>query len=142
MKIIQVLKKAILTKYQNSTLYTVDAIPMYLDHVPQAVNFPVICVYAVSSNQSMAMVSQSAANGYDYVDSRFRFTVYGNERQHSQLEDIADRLEDVFHRQSLTLSDATITHIATISINQNTTFYDQQNKIWSINQTFRILAGK
>ena len=60
---------------------------------------------------------------------------------HAEIEDIADRLEDLFHRQPLTLG-SSCTHIATISLNQKTLFWDQSEKIWTIRMDMRLLAGK
>lgn len=141
MKIIEELKKAIYAKYQTSTMYTSDGVQMYLDHVPSSVCYPIICVYHISSNNFMSMPTQTVAGGFDYVDSRWQMSVYSNDRQHVQIEDLADRLEDLFHRQPLTLAN-NCTHIATISTDQKTLFYDQQQKIWTIRLDFRILAGK
>jgi hypothetical protein len=140
MIIIQAIKKGIYTKYQTSTLYTVDNIPFYLDHVPQSVNYPIICVYAISSNNTMAMPTTIKTEGFDYVSSRFQFSIYGNDKNHVQIEDIANRLEQLYHRQTLTLGDG-VSHIETIALNQGTKFYDQSQKIWTIAIDFRIRAG-
>ena len=141
MKLIQEIKKALWTKYQGNTLFSSDAIPFYLDHVPNSIAYPFIVCYHISSGNYMAMPSVSQVGGFDYVDSRFQLTVFGNDREHVALEDIGDRLEDCFHRQPLSLGN-NCTHIATISLNQKTLFYDQMQKIWSLRMDFRILAGK
>jgi hypothetical protein len=141
MKIVEEVKKALYAKYQTSTLWTVDAIPFYMDHAPQSKNYPIICVYYISSGNFMAMPSTIQPGGFDYIDSRFQFSVYGNDRQNVQLTDIQDRLEDVFHRQPLTLG-SNCTCIAVISLNQRTQFYDQKNKIYTISNDMRILAGR
>lgn len=141
MKIAQEIKKAIYAKYQTSTLFTVDAVPLYLDHVPASVAYPIIVVHPISSGNSMAMPSLAQPTGFDYEDGRWQFMIYGNDRQHVQIEDIADRLEDLFHRSSLPTGNG-VTHIATISIDQYTTFWDQQQKIWTLMMQFRILAGR
>jgi hypothetical protein len=121
-------------------MWTVDVVDFHLDHVPQSVCYPIICCYHIASNNFMSMPSTVQVGGYDYVDSRFQFSIYGNDRQHSTLEDLADRLENLYHRQSLTLGGG-CTHIATISINQKTLFFDQALKIWTLRMDFRILAG-
>lgn len=139
MKLISEIKKAIWAKYQTSTLYTVDHIDFFLDHTPNATVYPLIVCYHVSSGNFMAMPTQAHGN-FDYVDSRFQFNVYGNEYQHADIEDIADQLEDLYHRSTLTLGNG-CTHIVTISLNQNTTFYDEQQKIWGIRLDMRIIAG-
>jgi len=141
MKIIEQIKRAIYLKYQTSTLYAVDNIPLYLDHVPQSVKYPIIVVRHNSSGNTMAMPSAVKPNGFDYVDARFRFLICSNDRQHVQLEDIADRLEDLYHRTSLPTSNS-VTHIATISVNQQTIFFDEGQKIWSIPCDYRIIAGR
>jgi len=112
-----------------------------MDHVPQSVSYPIIVFYHIASNNTMAMPSTIQANGFDYVDSRFQFSIFSNDRQHVDLEDMADRIEDLYHRQSLILGN-NCTHIATIVTNSRTKFYDQGQKIWSISQDYRILAGK
>jgi hypothetical protein len=70
-------------------------------------------------------------------------SVFGNDRQHVQLEDIADRLENLYHRQPLVMPvGSDVTHIGTISYNNATSFFDSDLKIWSIKLDLRILAGK
>jgi hypothetical protein len=143
MNIVQSVKQAIWAKYQTSTLYTADHVALYLDHVPASVTYPIICVYAISSNNFMAMPTAVKTEGFDYIDSRFQFTIYGNDRNHVQMEDIADRLETLYHRQSLIMPiGSNVSHIATISLNQRTMFYDQKIKVWTLNTDYRILAGK
>lgn len=142
MKIIEQIKRAIWTKYQTTTLWTVDAIPMYLDHVPQSVAYPIITIDYINSNNTMAMPElTSKPEGFDYVDARIQFSVFGNDRQNVQITDIQDRLEDIYHRQQLTLG-SNCTFIAMISLNQGTKFYDEKQKIWHISNDYRVLAGK
>jgi len=141
MNLIQEIKKALKVKYQLSTLWTTDAVPFYLDHAPLGKNYPIIAVYHVGANQTMAMPTIATPAGFNYTDGRWQMSIFSNDRQHIDLEDIADRLEDVFHRQSLTLGNG-CTHIATLSYNNHTTFYDEGQKIWGIHLQFRILAGK
>lgn len=140
MKIIESLKQGIYTKYQTSTLWTADAIPFYMDHVPQSVCYPIICCYYISSGNYMSMGNTTQPAGYNYIDSRMQFTIYGNDRQNVQITDIASRLEDVYHRQSMILPNG-VTFIAGISLNQRTLFFDQNLKIWSLRTDFRFLAG-
>lgn len=141
MNIISEIKKAVLAKYQTTTLYTVDAIPFYMDHVPNSRTFPFICFFHIDANNTMAMPSAAQPGGFDYVDSRFQFSVFANDRQHVQMEDICDRLEDAFHRQALVTGNG-VTHIATITTNSRTKFWDEKQKIWHISQDYRILAGR
>jgi hypothetical protein len=142
MNIIDEIKKAVVVKYKASTLWTADAIPFYMDHEPNKIQYPSICFYHINSRNTMAMpVPVTKPEGFDYVDAIFQFTVFANDRQETTMEDICNRLEDVYHRQSLATGNS-VTHIATISINQSTKFWDQQQKIWSIAMTFRILAGR
>jgi hypothetical protein len=144
MKIIQEIKKALWTRYQTSTLYTVDKIPFHLDkNTPQSDTYPLIGVFHISSGLSMAMPSPDEGNttGWDYSDGRWQFSCWANDRGHVELEDIADRLEDLYHRQPLILGN-NCTHIATISYNNNTTFYDDNVKVWGIHLQFRIIAGR
>jgi len=140
MQIIEEIKKGIYAHYQTTTLWTVDKIPIYQDHVTR-VAYPFICFYHIASNNSMAMPTPSKAAGYDYVDSRFQFSLFSNDRTYTVLEDYANRLEDAFHRVPLTFAND-VTHIGTIVINGRTKFWDAQQKIWTINQDYRILAGK
>ena len=81
MKIVEELKKAIYAKYQTDSLWTSDGINFYLDHVPNSVTYPFICLYHISSGNYMAMPTPTKAAGYDYVDARFQFSVYGNDRK-------------------------------------------------------------
>jgi len=142
MNIIQEIKKSIWAKYQTSTLWTVQNIPMHLDKfTPQAKVYPIIGVFHISSNLTMAMPSTIQPAGFNYSDGRWQMSIWGNDRQHAQIETIADVLEDLYHRSSLATGNG-VTHIATISYNNNTTFYDEKNKIWGIHLQFRILAGK
>lgn len=142
MNIIQEIKKAIWAKYQTSTLWTVQHIPMHLDKfTPQSKVYPVIGVFHVSSNLTMAMPSTIQPAGFNYSDGRWQMSIWGNDRQHAELETIADELEDLYHRSSLTTGNG-VSHIATISYNNNTTFWDEKQKIWGIHLQFRILAGK
>jgi hypothetical protein len=141
MKLIQEIKKGIWTKYQLDTLWTVDNIALYLDHAPQSVNYPIIKVSHISSNQTMAMLSDTNPVGWDYSDGRWQFSIFGNDRQHSDLEDITDRLEDLYHRKSLPTGNG-VTHIATISYNNNTTFFDEGVKVWGIHLDMRIIVGR
>ena len=141
MLIIQEIKKAIYAKYNASTLFTVDHVPLYLDHVPNIKTYPIICLYPINSNQTMAMPSAIKTEGFDYSDGRWQFSIYGNDRNQVQLEDIADRLETIFHRSTLSTGNG-VSHIATISLNQSTLFFDQGLKIWTIRIDFRIIAGK
>jgi len=143
MKIQMEIKKAIYSKYQASTLWTVDKVPLYLDHVPASTSFPFIVVHPISSNNTMAMPSPIVSNttGWDYVDGIWQFAIHSNDRQHQDLEDIVDKLEDLYHRQTLPTAN-NVTHIATISVDQKTTFWDALLKIWSIYMSFRILAGR
>ena len=140
MQIINEIKKALYAKYQTSTLCTVDKIPYYLDHVPNSVQYPFIVVYQKASGNSMSMPTTAKPAGWNYVDSLWGVSVYGNDRNDVALHSIASDIEDLYHRQSLTLG-ASCTHIATISLNVRQSFYDQQNKIWGIHLTLRILAG-
>jgi hypothetical protein len=147
MNLIQAIKKALWDKYQTSTLWTVQEIPFYLDHTPQGTTaqplvYPIICAYHVDAKQSMAMPTVAQPGGFDYADSRFSLVVYGNDRNHVAIETIADTLEDLFHRQSLPTLTYGVNHIATISIDSRTLFYDKQQKIWQVQQYYRILVGK
>jgi len=147
MRIISEIKKAVAAKYLTSTLWTVDAIPFYMDHAPQGTTtqplvYPIICFYHVSTNNTMAMIQPIIKpTGWDYVNSRFQFSVYANYRQHVQAEDIMDRIEDVYHRVPLILGN-NCTHIATFSVDGTTKFYDQKEKIWHLRQDMMILAGR
>lgn len=141
MQIIEEIKKGIYAHYKTTTLWTVDAIPIYQDHVPTSVAYPFICYYYIASNNTMSMPDASATTGHDYVDARIQFSLYCNDRQYTALEDYANRLEDAFHRVPLTFSND-VTHIATIVTNSRTKFYDQQQKVYTINQDYRFLAGK
>ena len=141
MKLLEEISKAIKVKYEADTLYTVDKIQMYLDHVPQSVSYPIICVYHEASNNKYAMVTDDHPIGYDYVFSDWRFSIYGNDRNYTQMMDICDRLEDLYHKQSLTLGN-NCTHIVTLVKDARTKFYDQNQKIWSIHQKYTIWAGK
>jgi len=87
------------------------------------------------------MVDGTHPTGYDYVDCMFQFAIFGNDRQHSDLEGYADQIEDGFHKIQLTLGN-NCTHIATLVTDSRTSFYDQGLKIWQINQKYRILAGR
>ena len=141
MKITQEIKKSIYAKYQTSTLFTVDHIPLYLDHVPSNLEYPIIVVHPVSSGNTMAMPDISNNIGWDYVDGRWQFSLYSNDLQHVQLEDICDRIEDLYHRQSLPTANG-VSHLATFSVDQRTAFFDESLKIWSIYMQFRIIAGR
>ena len=140
-KIVEEIKKALYAKYLTSTLWTTDKIPFYLNHAPQSVVYPIIVVNYISSNNTMAMPTVAKPSGWDYIDGRFQFAVRGNDRQLSTLTDIQDRLEDLFHRTSLTLGND-CTHLGTISLNQGTEFFEDALKVWTITNDYRILAGK
>ena len=135
------MKKAICAHYQTTTLWTVDAIPFFMDHVPNASNYPFIVFYHVGTNNSYSMVDGTHPKGYDYIDSDFQFSIFSNAGQHTNLEDLADRIEDAFHKVHLTLG-SNCTHIATLVKDSRTSFYNQQQKIWSVQQKYRIWAGK
>jgi len=142
MLLIQEIEKALYAKYLLSTLWTVDGINFYLNHAPNSKNYPIICVNYISSNNSMAMINPTTKpSGWDYVDSRFQFSIFGNDKQYTQIVDIQNRLENLFHRQSLTLGND-CTCIAVISLNQGTKFWDERLKIWHISNDFRIIAGR
>lgn len=141
MLLTQEIKKALVSKYQASTLWTVDAIPFYLDHVPNSKNYPIICVYPISSNQTMSMPTVANPSGFDYSDGLWQITIFGNDRQFTQMEDIADRLETLYHRSTLPTGSG-VTHIATFSVNQQQKFFDQNIKVWSIIIQFRIIVGR
>ena len=141
MLLIQEIKQSLYAKYQTDTLWTVDAIPFYLEKAPQSKDYPIICCYHIDSNQTMAMPTVAKPSGFDYCDARFQFSIHGNNRQHVQLEDIANRLENLFHRTSLTLGND-CTHIASICINSGTRFWNENEKIWTIALDFRFLAGR
>lgn len=142
MKILEEIKKGVYAHYQTTTLWTVDAVPFYQDFAPNGVKYPIITFNHVSSNNSYAMpnIADGHVSGYNYVDSRWRFTIYTNDRQNTQLEDINDRLEEAFHRVKLTFGND-VTHIETYIINASTAFYDQKLKVWSIRCDYRIIAG-
>jgi len=142
MKILEEIKKGVWAHYQTTTLYTVDGIAFYQDYAANSIKYPIIVFSHISSNNSYAMpsISDSHPNGYNYVDSRWRFTIYANDRQNMELEDINDRLEEAFHRVKLTFGNG-VTHIETYIINASTTFYDQKLKVWSIRCDYRIVAG-
>jgi hypothetical protein len=142
MNLIQSIKKALWDKYQLSALWTVQKIPFFLDHAPQIKTYPMIIAYHVDAKQTMAMPTIVQPGGFNYADSRFSLVVYGNDRNHVEIETIADTLEDLFHRQSLPTLTYGVNHIATISIDSRTLFYDQKQKIWSVQQYYRILVGK
>lgn len=112
-----------------------------MDHVPQSVAYPIIAVYHISSNNTMSMPTSTVPNGFDYCNAKFQFSIYGNDTQHVQIEDIADRLETIFHRTSLTL-DAGYTHICTYTTDSSTKFWDEGQKVWHIRQDYLIMAGK
>jgi len=143
MNLIQEIKKSMWTKYKTDTLYTVDNISFYLDHVPASVSYPIIVCRHISSGNNMAMPDPANGNNYgcDYVDSRIQVSIFANDRQQVDMEDIADRLETLYHRKSLPTANG-VTHIATFSINQRTSFFDENIKVWGLHLTFRILAGK
>jgi len=141
MKIIEEIKKGVYAHYQTLTLWTVDAVTFYMDHVPNAVEYPFIVFYHLASNNSYSMVDGTHPKGYDYVDSIFQFSLFGNDRQHSELENYADQIEDGFHKVHLILG-GNVTHIATLTTDSRTSFYDQGLKVWQINQKYRIMAGK
>ena len=141
MKLIEEVKKAVYAHYNTTTLNTVDHIAFFQDHAYTGICYPIICFYHISSNSSMAMPTTAKPTGFDYIDSNFQFSVYSNDRQYSNAEDIMDRLEEAFHRVPLTLYND-CTHIATICTNARTKFWDENQKIWHISADFRILAGK
>ena len=143
MKIIEEIKKGVLAHYLTTTLNTVDAIPFYQDHVANDTKYPIIVFKHIASNYNYAMpnVNDSHPNGYNYARSRWRFTIYSNDRQNMNLEDISDRLEDAFHRVLLTFSNG-VTHIGTYIVDSRTDFWDQQQKIWMVHQDYVIFAGQ
>jgi len=141
MKIIEEIKKAVYAKYLTTTLWTVDAISLYLNHGPNALVYPFVVFSHMATNNSYAMPDGTHPTGYDYVDSLFQFSICSNDRQHDDLEDIADQIEDTYHKVSLTLGN-NCTHIATLVIDGRTIFGNESQKIWTIHQQYRILAGK
>lgn len=141
MKLLQETFKSVYAKYLTTTMWTSDAIPFYIDHVPNAKSYPIICFYHISTNNFMAMPNTVQPSGFDYIDSRFQFSVYGNDKQYSQIMDITDRLEDTYHRKNLVYGN-NCTFIAMFTIDSTTKFFDEQQKIWTITQDYRILAGK
>jgi len=143
MLIVSEVKKAIRAHYLTTTLWTTNAYPLYEDHVPQSVTYPLITYYHISSNNRYAMTNNLTGHpkGYDYIWSRWQFSVFANDRQNMLLEDITDRVEDAYHKTPLILGN-NCTHIATLVQNGHTLFYDQQQKIWSVHLQFWIWAGK
>jgi hypothetical protein len=141
MKMIEELKKAIYAKYLTTTLYTVDNVLCYQDHVPSSVNYPCVCFYHISSINKCGMIATGHATGFDYADVRIQFGIYVNDRQYAQAEDIADRIEDTYHKHSLTLG-SSCTNIGTLVTGAGTRFYDENQKIWTIAQDYKFFIGK
>lgn len=138
------LKKGIVSHYQTSTIYTVDGIKIYQDHVPQSVNYPFIAFYHIASNYSYAMIDVAAGHpaGYDYLNpARIQFSVYVNDRQYSSMEDLADRLEDLFNKQKITLANS-CTNFGILTVNSRTKFFDQNQKIWGLHQDYSFWVGR
>lgn len=143
MKLLEEVKKGIVAHYATTTLATVDHIPLYQDHIPNAITYPFIVFFHKSSNNKYAMIDASThPTGYDYLmPAIFQFSVYANDRQYSQMEDIADRLEDAFNKVHMTFG-AGCTHIGTLVSDDRTKFFEQNQKIWVIHQDYRIWCGK
>lgn len=136
------MKIGIYNHYMASTLWTADAVPIYLNYVPNATDYPFVVVSHISSNNNYAMIDSTHPKGYDYVlPAIFQFTVLGNDRQHSTIENIADQLEDLFHKTQLTLA-ASVTNFGTLVTDSRTTFFNQSNKVWQISQNYQFWAGK
>ena len=140
MRIITELKKAMFNKYNLSTLWTTDAIPFYLNDAPLVTNYPIITLKHQAGRNTMAMPSVAQPAGFNYVDSIWTFAVMGNQLQHVQMEDIADRLEDVYHRQTLITGNG-VSFIAMFTTGSHTLYYNEGLKIWTIEQDYRCLAG-
>jgi hypothetical protein len=140
MKILSELKKAIFAKYNLSTLWSTDAIPFYLNDAPLVKNYPLIVVKYQAGRNTMAMPSVAQPAGFNYVDCIFTFDIMGNQLQHVQMEDIADRLEDVYHRQTLITGNG-VSFIAMFTTGSQTRFFDEGLKIWTVSLDFRVLAG-
>jgi hypothetical protein len=141
MLLIQEIKKALKTKYETTTLWTVDHIPFYLNYAPNVKNYPMIRVTQAGSGLTMAMPDPATKpEGWNYTDGRWQITVLGNVNQETTIESIANQIENLYHRQSLTLGN-NCTHIATFSLDNHTSFFDEQQKIWGIHVQFRIIAG-
>ncbi len=141
MQMIEELKKAIYAKYLTTTLWTTDGYWCYQDHVPQSVAYPIVVFIHVSSVNKYAMPTTTVTNGFDYVDVRMQFSIYGNDRQNATIEDIADRIEDTYHKTQLVLGDG-CTNIGTLILGARTKFWDQDQKIWGIHQDFKFMCGK
>ena len=140
MNLIQEIMKGVFTHYKTTTLWTTDAVPFYLNDVPQSVKYPIIVMNHIAGNFSMAMPTAVKTAGWDYCDAIFQFSIFGNDRQHPTTEEIAERLSLAFHRIPIVLG-GDCSHIATILVNNRTAFYDSGQKIWHKTQDYRILAG-
>ena len=144
MKMLKELKKGILTRFNNSTIYSVDGIKLYEDHMPSSKTYPFVVFYHVSSVNKYAMIDTTTGhtNGYDYLmPARIQFTIYANDRQNVEMEDIADKLEDLYNKQKIALAND-CTNFGTLLTGSRTKFDNQQQKIWSISQDYNFFVGK
>ncbi len=147
-QLIQGVSAKLLTAYNDPTsaLYHID---YYYDHAPQetdpqnAVTYPLIVFSVIDAPYSYAMPSDVAINGTNYVKSRVQMSVYINDydSQFASMMAISVALEDLFHRQSLTVSNS-VSHIATLLVNSGIGFAEQGSKVYGYHSDYKFYLGE
>lgn len=132
--------QGITTQYDLSStgMSYLSSVPLYLDHAPQNVDYPIITYKVISSPRSWAM---NGSTPFKYANARIQFSVYGNENQLEDCMKITDQLESVFDFIPLTLNNG-VTHICTKIMDESVAFYNENEKIWTVVQDMRIRTGK
>jgi hypothetical protein len=129
----------------NTVSSNITDTPCYLNHIPQTLvngnesQYPCIIFNVISSPRTYSMKDGSGDN-HTYSRVRVQFTVFGNEDQQQEAMDISDELENLFKFKSDTL-DGDVNWICTHISDQNIKFYEEGEKVWSINTDMIFTMG-
>jgi len=136
MGIVQETIKGVMATVSNVSSITC---PCYFDHAPQTLTdgseakYPIIIINAISSPRTYSMLDDTNYN-HTYARVRIQFRVFGNEDQQQEAMDISDILEDTFKfKIGGSIGNANIRWIGTYINDQNIKFFEEGEKIWSIN---------
>jgi len=99
------LSKAIITKYKASTgagtLYAGLTGGLWNSQAPQNTSYPYAVFYLISDVPSHTM--QGTFTYYTYEDCLVQFSIYDDDTAQDTVEDIYDKLTDLFDEATLTL---------------------------------------
>lgn len=119
-----------------------DSYPMYYNHCPQGVEYPLVVFNIIDSPRTYAMGDSSLhTDPFQYTKSRISFTVYGNENQMNNIMTISQNIENIYKFQKLSFGNG-VTGIFSWVADQRIGFFEKGDKVWSVTTDMIFMVGE